>query len=205
MTISRDLSVFHPRRAARSAMMALVFACAACSGAPDAGNENARGDPANAIAANYAEASPNIPDAPIGVSNSATIGGDGSEIRLDPLAPVDLADASLPGELGCTFSSPGLSPGVFVPLLVAKGNVASRDAAIGIVKVAGYVERVAARGGFDAMAKGTTFTGKGKTIGIALTGPATGGGESPSRPATLTYDRADGAKRSFAGTWQCGP
>ncbi len=186
-------------------MMALVFACAACSRAPDAANESARGEPANAVAASQVESSPNMADAPTGVSNSATIGGDGSEIRLDPLAPVDLADASLPGELGCTFSSPGLSPGVFVPLLVAKGNVASRDAAIGIVKVAGYVERVAAPGGFDAMAKGTSFSGKGKTIGIALTGPATGGGESPSRPATLTYDRADGARRSFAGTWQCGP
>ena len=185
-------------------MMALVFACAACSGAPDARNEVAPNEARN-ITANT-PASPNMADAPTTVvSSSATIGGDGSEIRLDPLAPVDLADASLPGELGCTFSSPGLAPGVFVPLLVAKGNVASRDAAIGIVKVAGYVERVAAPGGFDAMAKGTSFSGKGKTIGIALTGPATGGGESPSRPATLTYDRADGAKRSFAGTWQCGP
>lgn len=55
------------------------------------------------------------------------------------------------------------------------------------------------------MLRGTLFSGKGKTITIEVTGPATGGGESPPNPATLTYDRADGAKRQFIGQWQCGP
>lgn len=196
-------SPFH-RRALQATSLVLAFACAACSGGPDTGNDMARNDAAIA-STNAAEALPNAADATNGASNSATIGGDGSQIRLDPLAPVDVAEATLSGELGCTFSSPGEAPGVFAPLLVAKGNVASRDAAIGIVKVAGYVERVAAPGGYDAMAKGATFSGAGKAIRIDLTGQASAGGESPPRPARLTYDRADGAKRSFAGTWQCGP
>jgi hypothetical protein len=71
--------------------------------------------------------------------------------------------------------------------------------------VGDYVERVAAPGGFDGMLKGAVFTGAGKTIRIMLTGPAIGGGESPPRPATLTYDRADGASRTIAGRWTCGP
>ena len=82
--------------------------------------------------------------------------------------------------------------------------MASCAAAQGLVKVGTYVERIAAPGGFDGLVNGATFTGAGKTIRIALTGPATGGGESPAYPATLTYDRADGAKRVYAGTWTCG-
>ena len=74
-----------------------------------------------------------------------------------------------------------------------------------MVKVGSYVEAVAAPGGYDAMLEGVTFTGAGKTLRITPTGPATVGGESPPRPATLTYDRADGARRDFDGQWQCGP
>ena len=55
------------------------------------------------------------------------------------------------------------------------------------------------------MVKGATFSGQGKTITIALTGKAIGDGESPAYPATLTYDRADGARRVIEGTWTCGP
>ena len=75
----------------------------------------------------------------------------------------------------------------------------------GVVKVGGYVEPVAAPGGFDAMLRGARFSGAGKVIRVELTGPAVGGGESPPNPATLTYQRADGAERTFAGQWQCGP
>lgn len=85
------------------------------------------------------------------------------------------------------------------------GDVASREPAQGIVKVGSNVERVTAPGGFDAMLKGVTFAGAGKTIRVDVTGSAIGGGESPPFPATLTYDRADGAQRTFAGRWVCGP
>lgn len=131
---------------------------------------------------------------------SATVGGDGSPILLDPLTPADVEGAKLSGELGCNFqTAEGAS------LLTAMGNVAAPEAARGVVKVAGYVEPVFAPGGFDGMLRGAIFAGQGKTVVIALTGPATGGGESPPVPATLTYQRADGASRMIPGQWICGP
>lgn len=133
-------------------------------------------------------------------SANATIGGDGSQIELSGLGEADLKAETLAGELGCSFTATDKQP-----LLVAMGNVKSTDAAQGLVKVGSYVERIAAPGGYDAIAKGATFSGKGKTVRITLTGPAQGGGESPPRPATLTYDRADGAQRVYSGRWICGP
>jgi len=130
----------------------------------------------------------------------ATVGGDGSAIDLQPLTPTDLAAETLSGELACNFSSPDDAV-----LLLARGNVASDEPAFGAVKVSGYVERVAAPGGFDGMLGGTSFAGRGKTVVIEVTGPAEGGGESPPRPATLTDQRADGASRVFQGLWTCGP
>lgn len=134
------------------------------------------------------------------VTPSDTIGGDGSQIQLEALTADDVSGADLAGELACGFTS-----GDGAPLLQAMGIVASREATQGVVKVSGYVERVNAPGGFDGMTKDPVFTGKGKTLRIVQTGAAIGGGESPARPATLTYQRADGASRTFAGVWQCGP
>lgn len=147
-------------------------------------------------------------DAPVAVAapatpasaSGATIGGDGSEIQLEPLTESDLEGAGLSGELACGFSVQD-----HPPILVATGIVGSDEPAQGVVKVSGYVERIAAPGGFGGILDDPTFTGQGKTIGVAVTGPASGGGESPPRPATLTYDRADGARRTFDGLWQCGP
>ena len=130
-----------------------------------------------------------------------TVGGDGSAIVLEPLTADDIDDAALAGELACSFSTAADAS----PLLFARGNVASDDPSRGMVSVAGYVEPVAAPGGFDAMLRGTRFSGAGKVITVELTGPAIGGGESPPTPATLTYQRTDGAERTIAGQWQCGP
>ena len=121
-------------------------------------------------------------------SSGQTRGGDGSEITLNALTEEDMGEADLPGELGCSFSTEDREV-----LLIAMGNVASSDAAQGVVKVAGYVERVSTPGGFDGMTASPTFSGKGKKVHIEVTGEPTEGGESPPRPATLTYDRADGA------------
>ncbi len=134
------------------------------------------------------------------VLEGATVGGDGSEIMLAHLSSADIDGAALTGELGCSFAIADAPL-----LLLAMGNVASQEPSRGIVKVGDYVEVVAAPGGFDGMLKGATFSGAGKTIRIALTGPVTGSGESPPAPATLTYDRADGARRTVSGQWQCGP
>lgn len=133
-------------------------------------------------------------------STDATVGGDGSNIQLDELTESDLEDAALSGELACSFST-----GNTQPILFAMGIVASDEPAQGIVKVSGYVERIGAPGGFEGITDNPTFTGQGKTIEIAATGPASEGGESLPRPATLTYQRADGASRTFDGRWQCGP
>lgn len=131
----------------------------------------------------------------------ATVGGDGSQIELDELTASDIREAAPSGELACSFSTGDTT----LPILMAMGIVASDEPAQGIVKVAGYVERIAAPGGFDGIMDNPTFTGQGKTIEIEVTGAASDGGESPPRPATLTYQRADGASRTFDGRWQCGP
>lgn len=129
-----------------------------------------------------------------------TQGGDGSEITLNALTEEDMNEASLPGELGCQFTTDDREV-----LLIAMGDVGSSDAAQGVVKVAGYVERLSAPGGFNGITESPTFNGKGKTVHIEVTGEPTEGGESPPRPATLTYDRADGAQRDWQGEWRCGP
>lgn len=177
-------------------MLAAALALSACSQQKTEEQSTAAPAPAQAPAQAQAPAAA-PPIAP--PAASATVGGDGSEIRLSGLSPADLEANPLSGELACGFSADGAT------LLSAKGAVGSKDPAFGLVKVGDYVERVAAPGGFDGMVKGAVFNGQGKTVTIALTGPAKGGGESPPSPATLTYDRADGAKRVFAGTWTCGP
>lgn len=130
----------------------------------------------------------------------ATVGGDGSQIQLSDLTLADQQAHPLKGELSCHFRD---KAGAL--LLVASGFSGVKEPGFGLVKVLDSVEQVVAPGGYDAMVNGTAFGGQGKTVTIAITGPATGGGESPPSPATLTYDRADGAKRVFAGTWTCGP
>ncbi|AFT71197.1 hypothetical protein B5T_02929 [Alloalcanivorax dieselolei B5] len=94
----------------------------------------------------------------------------------------------------CSFSEEDAPP-----ILYATGVVASNEPSQGIVKVSGYVERIGAPGGVAGITGDPTFTGRGKTISIAIRGPAIGGGESPPRPATLTYERADGGKPFLRG------
>ncbi len=179
----------------RYATTALALTLAACSNAEP---EQAPADaPAQPVAAEPAAPPPATPAPP---PAGTTIGGDGSEIVLTPLSGPEIEAADLQGELGCSFATEGAPP-----LLIAMGDVASKEPAFGLIKIGDYVERVAAPGGFDAMLKGATFSGRGTTIKVALTGPASGGGESPPSPATLTFDRMDGAQRIFAGRWSCGP
>lgn len=122
-------------------------------------------------------------------------------LMLSPLSEADLTANPLGGELGCSFATADSQ----APLLVAMGVVASSEPARGLIKVAGQITPVSAPGGFDAISRGSVFTGDGLTLTVALTGPAETGGESPPRPATLTAERADGARLVTAGRWQCGP
>ncbi|HEY0596028.1 hypothetical protein [Sphingopyxis sp.] len=173
----------------------IALALSACSSQP--AEEKASAGPGGAAEVVTADTAPPA----IKPVDIPTRGGDGSPIELTALSEADVGGARLDGELGCSFAASAAAQ----PLLLAKGNVASQDPARGIVKVGDTIETVSANGGFDAMAKGTKFFGKGLQLRVALTGPAQGGGESPPRPATLTADRADGAQRVFAGLWQCGP
>ncbi|WP_236551064.1 hypothetical protein [Luteimonas sp. 9C] len=168
---------------------------AACTPAENAVTPAAGDAAAPAPATTPVEATP-APVAPAG----GTVGGDGSDIVLEVLREDDVSGARLQGELACSFSEDGQAP-----LLYAMGVVGAQTPSQGVVKVAGYVEPVRAPGGFDGMTANPTFTGQGKTIRIETTGAAIGDGESPPRPATLTYLRADGASRAFEGRWQCGP
>ena len=186
----------HPCAAAAVFAALTLSSLAACSPKPA---EDKPAPPAVAPAA--APAATPVGPTPPQTAQTATVGGDGSAIQLSALSAADRQANPLQGELGCGFDASGGGG----PLLIAMGVVASRDPAFGLVKVGDYVERVAAPGGFDGMLKGATFSGAGKTVTIAVTGPARGGGESPPRPATLTYDRADGARRVFEGDWTCGP
>ena len=170
----------------------LALALAACS-QPSQTETAPTGSADNAKAA---EAPP-----PIKPTDVPTRGGDGSPIELAALTEGDVSGAKLKGELACSFADDEGAQ----PILLAQGDVASEEPSRGIVKVGSAIETVSANGGFDAMAKGTKFYAKGLELRVALTGPAQGDGESPPRPATLTADRADGARRVFAGLWQCGP
>lgn len=171
----------------------LVLVLTGCSGTGPAHNAATRDDVVEQPA--IVEKAAPSPNATTGM----TTGGDGSPINISPLSAADLESAKLAGELGCSFS------GGDATLLVAKGDVASAERAFGVVRIGDYVEPVSAPGGYDMMAKGTTFAGKGMTIAIAITGAPIEGGESPPRPATLTLDRADGARRVLIGDWVCGP
>jgi hypothetical protein len=190
-----------------AAATALLF-LSACSQPAETGGNVAAAKPETAPAAgNLADTPAETPvpvpspvPSPTEAADGETVGGDGSQIRLSPLAEKDISGAELVGELACSFGQSRDKT-----LLLAKGDVASKERAWGVIKVGEYVERVSAPGGFDGMLKGATFAGKGTTLRLALTGPAAKGGESPPRPATLTYLRADGASRVFRGTWTCGP
>lgn len=177
----------------------LALALAACSSQPSIENNTAKGNVAPEAVppvGNGAYVAPANSTPPAGT----TLGGDGSEIMLSALTADDVEQATLEGELGCSFSTKAEGE-----ILVAMGFADSKDRAEGVVKVGDYVEPVSAPDGFDGMVKGPTFAGKGKTIAIKVTGKPRDDSESPPVPATLTYDRADGARRVFTGDWVCGP
>jgi hypothetical protein len=194
-------------RRSMTAMLCLAALSVACSRPAEVDNgthlavtENATIERPTPSANEKATAS--VPSAPVATENSiepGTQGGDGSQIVLDALSAADMEGAKLEGELACSFS------GGDATLLLARGDVGSSERSQGVVKVANSVEAISAAGGYDAMIKGVRFEGQGKTITIAVTGKAHGAGESPAYPATLTYDRPDGARRNLIGDWTCGP
>lgn len=121
------------------------------------------------------------------------------QIELSGLTLADQQANPLGGEIGCYFRTT-----IPDPLLVAFGSPGLPDPAKGLVKVSGKIELITDPSGFDTMVDGATFNGSSKSVvAVQTTGPAVGG-ESPSAPATLTYTRADGVSRVYAGKWSCG-
>ncbi|HDZ46747.1 hypothetical protein LCGC14_0121520 [marine sediment metagenome] len=120
------------------------------------------------------------------------------EHDLSALSEDDMRNASLQGELGCSFTTNSESV-----LLVAMGVVASSDPAEGLVKVDNELRQVSAPGGFDGMWRGATFEGDGHSIQITVTGEAEGSGESPPYPADITLEGTD--QSAISGRWTCGP
>ncbi len=195
-----NLHSLRPVRGVRYATVALAplfaaLALAACSDPAGEAQPPEAPAPATPVAPDAAP-----PASPPAAEPGGTVGGDGSAIVLNGLTGDDIASAELSGELACAFLGEGDEI-----LLHAKGVVASSEPAQGVVKVGDYVERVGAPGGFDGILRGATFAGQGKTVVIEVTGAPIGSGESPPNPATLTYQRADGASRVFNGLWTCGP
>ncbi|MBN9320005.1 MAG: hypothetical protein J0I28_10000 [Caulobacterales bacterium] len=122
-------------------------------------------------------------------------------VSLAPLTEGDITEHPLAGELGCSFTN---AQGDLV--LLAKGDVGSTAPAQALAKSSVAIDRLTAPGGYDGITGGATFTGPDKTLTVAIKGPAIGGGESPPRPAALTYARPNnGASQTFEGRWTCGP
>lgn len=128
---------------------------------------------------------------------------------IEELTSADRKGAGLNGELGCNFAD-----GRGRILLMAAGNVGGTQPGEGIVRIGGAIHRISAPGGFNAMVKGTSFTGDGLSFAVKITAPTRDGSESPDQPARLTYTPADAATEDAPkekatlkvnGVWQCGP
>ncbi|MCH4813157.1 hypothetical protein [Vreelandella neptunia] len=120
------------------------------------------------------------------------------EHRLAPLSENDMRNASLQGELGCSFTTNSESV-----LLIAMGVVASSDPAKGLIKLDNELHPVSAPGGFDGMLRGATFEGDGNAVQVSITGEPQGSGESPPYPAELMVVGSD--QPTINGLWTCGP
>lgn len=131
-----------------------------------------------------------------------TVGGDGSQIVLEGLAPEHLESVELAGELACGFAdTEGRS------LLVAKADVVPDGAVRAVVNHNGYVELLGngRAGGFNDLSDGITLSGKGLTLVLERGERVPTGNESTEHAATLKVQRADGAERVYPGKWTCGP
>ncbi len=124
----------------------------------------------------------------------------GDRGRLGALSAADVAEAGLSGELACSFADASGAA-----MFHAAGDVGSSRVAEGLIKLGGTVAHVTAPGGYDRMARGTTFASPVTKVRIWDVGTPDSEGESPPRPATLTWTAGDGTQGSVTGRWTCGP
>lgn len=162
---------------------------------PEASAETSDTDPASEVGTTAALEAPVVPQSP-------THGGDGSQIELLAVSAAQLDTLDLPGELACTFEAP-----THGTLLVARADVLPDGAVRAVLNNNGYTEMLAngQAGGFNDLLDGVTLTGKGLTVRLARGADQPTGDETTRHAATLTVQRADGAERTYDGTWTCGP
>lgn len=132
------------------------------------------------------------------IDNVAVASGENE--ALAPLTAHDIALADLSGELACGFADRSQKT-----LLYASGDAQTDEAAVGLMKIGGSVERLSALGGFDALVRAPILTSSSGTVSIRISDGPTASGESPPRPATVTLTRPGEADVRIDGTWTCGP
>ncbi|MAN45679.1 MAG: hypothetical protein GYB49_03085 [Alphaproteobacteria bacterium] len=134
---------------------------------------------------------------------SETIGGDGSDIQLQPITADTGLD--LEGELGCSFQTEPDNALLFI----AKANVGDEFRPRGGINNNGYAETLTGTetGGFSTLeADGGRFGGKGMTLTLTpVEQRVNDGTETVSQSAKLLVQRGDGAERTYQGVWTCGP
>jgi len=194
---------------ALSAMVGVAL-LSACNGkdtpVPIGDSDAAVAPPATPAPAAMPSASETLPVDSPALPGPTVVGGDGSQLVLSGLTATDLAQVTLQGELACSFTQGAGGPA----LLIARGDVADGDGRASFaVKIGDYVQQGTALedGGYDGMLDGARFGTQGMTLTVRDVSdvPAQPGGESPPHGAELLAQRADGAERSFAGLWTCGP
>lgn len=174
------------------AVLALLALGACQNSSPPPSDATGRMDQAGEIAAPVTPRSMPTPD-PEAVA--------GDRIDLRPMTSADLVANPLDGELGCSFVASGGSGA----LLIASGVVAVGTTIRGIVKPGDDVERVGAAGDYGALARGLSLTGRGIDVTLTRGAAHDDATEQTTHDATLQIERADGSRRSYAGTWTCGP
>lgn len=196
---SRSRPMIRIRHAA-GAPLALVFA--ACS--PDAPDTQSDAPiPPQETVENAPVADATLPEGETPANEaSETIGGDGSDISLEPVTGTDIP--AIAGELGCSFTTMEGQT-----LLVAKADVGDEATPNAAVNNGGYGEALASTqaGGFGRLEQnGAKFSGRGLTVTLTTDGPAGDSAtEVTTRPAEMLVQRADGAERTYEGDWACGP
>jgi hypothetical protein len=190
---------------------ALPLTLGACNEKENANRQDAKStDPAASVPATGTATAPTPPEATPAqpssdkteVEGEKTKGGDGSSIELLALTSEMLQKNALEGELACSFSSTKNDL-----LLVAKSYVSDKTPVYGLINHNGYPERVfqTKADGFNDLLDGIELSGKGLTLEVVRGKKHPTGHEGSEHEAKLVVQRGDGAERTFAGTFSCGP
>lgn len=180
--------------------------CSDPSNPPDVGGPGA--DAVDVVDAAVPEPGPD-PDVPptvdapvVPTADGPTVGGDGSQIALQPLGAEQLEGVDLPGELACSFADTDDAT-----LLLARADVVPDAIVRGVVNNNGVVEMLGngRAGGFNDLSDGITLTGRGLTVELQRGESQPTGNETTQHAAILRVQRADGAELSYHGAWTCGP